>query len=392
MSGNEIDKVLATQLLEATKNVLQDLNRWLMDEASPDASESSREMSQTYGKVRRLRDYLQRSIATYSRSIRIELTEDDTNLLVGCIVHHVGVMELQMESGRVARGDLTWYREKTANLSAWATENATRPVERVPVRDAIQLETASVRGLMATIKSRTSGSPGSPDTPPENWGAIEHHMIGNQPFKPNDAGAAATQPPPETQPAPSTAAPALHPTVASEAVEEVGVGGLFLDPKQIADPRLRTLIAMDLQAFQRTKANSLHRLAMVHLASVFEGVVVDYGLAHAKELSLTGMPESWRIEEVVRRAMTDDLTAADRGQLLQMVAARHLVRPAVQLSSPVVVTGPVLERAIAFTNRVLVGLGYVGSAAATESEEIGEGGESGAFGFPAPTSGLWPSA
>ena len=52
----------------------------------------------------------------------------------------------------------------------------------------------------------------------------------------------------------------------------------------------------------------------------------------------------------------------DRPYLLQFTTARQLVRPAVQLHSPMVVTRATLSKAMDFCRRVLAELGYAGSA------------------------------
>ena len=377
-----IDKVLTMQLLEAVKNALGDLNGWLMETGTD--SPSAHGVSRVYAKVRRLRDYLQRSVATYNREIEIDLDEDDNNLLVSCAVHHIGVLESQMESGQASRGDLSWFREKCTNLAKWSTAHATRPVERIPVKNTLELETAGVRGLIAAIKNNTAATPdalapapGMPFEPNPMRDSSGLHPVApahlQPPLEPTPGFGFGNESSPavsHSDPIPAPATPShsgsrepagLHPVVAESAGGGLSsVGGVFLDVGQIVDPRLRSLATMDLSAFERTQANGEHRLAMVHLASVFEAIVVDYALPRLVELGIKGPPETWRIEEIVRRALAERITATDRAQVLQMVAARHLVRPAVQLHAPVVVTAATLGRAIALTNRCLVEFGYTG--------------------------------
>jgi hypothetical protein len=397
MAKRQIEKVLAAQLLEATKSVLEHVSRW-MAELNGSGEPPPPGMSQVYGRARRLRDYLHRSVATYGKAVTLDLTEEDENTLVSCIVHHLGAVDLELERGRMA--DRAWLGDKREKLSKCAIEMATRPVERIPARDDAGQNTATVRSVIAAIAQRLAAPTEaaraaldsdyrmpsvisgasfptvSPEPVVERAPEPGSVPVPQQPAAPPGSGvirgAAAlatelgwgTQAPrsaetPRGVHRVDTVPPAFGGASAGKTAPSPDA---LLEPQRIADPRLRAMAVMDLRAFDHTVAAGQYRLAMVHLASIFEGAVVDYALPRQKELGIKGPPETWRIEQVVETALGDHLTSMDRPYLLQMVAARHLVRPAIQLHSPMVVTPVSFERALAFVRRVLVELGYAGSA------------------------------
>src|SRR5262249_49706328 len=138
MAKRQIEKVLAAQLLEATKCVLEHVSRWMV-ELNGGGHEPPPGISQVYGRARRLRDYLHRSVATYGKAVTLDLTEEDENALVSCIVHHLGTVDLELEQGRIA--DRAWLADKREKLSKCALEMATCAVVRIPTRDNVRMTT-----------------------------------------------------------------------------------------------------------------------------------------------------------------------------------------------------------------------------------------------------------
>ena len=390
MAQRQMDKVVATQLLEAIKSVLEHVSQWMIEltETGQDAPSG---LSQLYGKVRRLRDYVHRGVAAYGKSVALDLCEEDQNLLVSCIVHHIGDIDQQLERG--ASGDVAWMEEKRRNLSQFAVALATRPVSRIPNRATVQFTTASVRSVTAAIAQRTVRLPGQPPASHAGPARQRWQQSDPAPLHPGEAPAPSSYAPPLQPSYPQAfgygAPPAERPPqpvppdygyVAAGPFEDSSPGlfldpddglspspdpGAFeslLDPQKVSDPRLRTMVAMDVRAFARTMASEDYRLAMVHLGSVFEAVIVDYVTPRHRDLNIRGTPETWRIEKILSVVLGDRLTSMDRPYLLQLVAARHLVRPAIQLLSPMVVTREILLKAFEFFRRVLIELGYSGSA------------------------------
>ncbi len=410
----EVDKLVAAQFLESTKGVLDHLSRW-KTQLTERAKEAPAGLATVYGKVRRLRDYLQRCVAAYPSPVQLDLNDEDDNLLVSCAVHELGVVDLELQAAGVhtPASERAWLEEKRRSLSQWALRLATRPVERIPAPDAIRLNTASARAVVTAILRNTvdqpplgavptsvfenvdslgpapaaagtgaqyemPAPPAHPPPPPQAFAPAPGHgaFAGYQP----DAAAmdAALAPQPEEQSllatAPYAQAPprggfhgrqaaalpagalpgAFVPPPAAEA-------GAFIDARRLRDPRLRAILALDLRAFERARSAQDHRLAMVHLASILEGVVIDYCLPLHAALGLKGPPDGWRVEEILLHVLRDRLSAMDRAYLFQVIAGRNLIRPSIQLQAPMVVTAATLEQTVTFVQRVFVELGFAGA-------------------------------
>lgn len=133
----------------------------------------------------------------------------------------------------------------------------------------------------------------------------------------------------------------------------------LLDPNRLRDPRLRTLMSLDLEAWARSLDASDLRLAAVHLLSVLEGAVLDHVVPRAARLGLRGGPDTWRLQELLV-AILPQVAPADRGRLAMLERCQNLVRPARQLREPMVVTEGILADLAQFVIRVLTELGFRG--------------------------------
>ena len=131
-----------------------------------------------------------------------------------------------------------------------------------------------------------------------------------------------------------------------------------LDPRKLNDPRLRSILMLDLRALDRALRANDHRMCIVHLGSVLEAACIDYALAHRRELALSGAPETWNLEVVVN-SVVGEISSMDRALLFHLSAARNLLRPAIQLTNPMVVTAAVHSSLVQFVRRVLALMGYV---------------------------------
>ena len=72
MIRQTVDKVVALCFLESAKSVLEALGRHRMEMAH-DSIDPPRELATCYGGVRRVRDYLQRTISVPSDQVEIDL-------------------------------------------------------------------------------------------------------------------------------------------------------------------------------------------------------------------------------------------------------------------------------------------------------------------------------
>ncbi|MEM7199538.1 MAG: hypothetical protein AAF628_04690 [Planctomycetota bacterium] len=389
----DVEKVVAAQFLESTKEVLDHLSRWKisLNERSEEAPEG---LASTYGKVRRLRDYLQRCVAAYPNPVSLDLSEEDENLLVSCAVHALGVVELELrDSDEDDRGQRPWLEEKRRNLSQWAVKIANRPVERIPSPEAMRLNTETVRSVVAMILRSTNdaSAPVGSKTPffgagPGKAAVEPPQALAPQPPSGSLLGGGGSsggglEPRPVAPSSPARGLPAafggaggrLPGDPPAPAAQANASAPSLLDARRVRDPRLRSMLAMDLRALERAQEAHDHRLAMVHLSSILEAAVMDYALPRYKQLGIKGPPETWKVEDIVLVAMGDRLGSMDRAYLFQVVAGRNLVRPGIQLHAPMVVTSSSLDQSLEFVKRVLVDMGYAGSMTVAVATDRGQG-------------------
>jgi hypothetical protein len=468
MAGQELDKVVAAQALEAAKVVLQHLQKWAV-QLEQRGEEKPRELSQLYGKVRRIRDYLTRGMGAHMATVELDLTDDDRNVLASCLVfslHGVG-MELRYAKG-LAPHDRAWLEEKRQTLSDLAVDLATEDVKIIPSPGTTKQPVAVVRMVMDRVRKKIrgggtetttggmgatrpggvrpggpggagGGGAGMPGTMGAPWtqkteqpadqagegkpkrkiqtGAWTDAWSGHRnPLPPIDGETptAEVESPPVSQSDPGTGgfSPTLRspattgpqtPRVADTPVSDeqasdtesstprfgrrksdlddlkAGVKeeqeqreleeALQLDSRLVRDPRLRTMIVLDLRALERARAAKDYRLSAVHLCSVCEAVVVDVALTKREKVKLKGTPETWRLDEVIKALLGDRFTTSDRASLFHLVACRNLIRPSVQLHNPIVVTRATLKKMVEFVQRLLVEMGVAGSGTGTLADQ-----------------------
>ena len=163
------------------------------------------------------------------------------------------------------------------------------------------------------------------------------------------------------EPPPAAPWPVATPVAAEDPAAETPGSGLDLDPRKLHDPRVRAILMLELRAYERAFRANDHRLCVVHLGSVLEASCIDYALTHRRDLALNGAPETWNLEVVVRRVLGEDISSMDRALLFHLNAARNLLRPAIQLSNPMVVTAATQSELTQFVRRVLTAMGYSSS-------------------------------
>jgi hypothetical protein len=381
MTLRVVDKATIAQLLEATKTVLDHIGRWQIDVSNglPMPPEKSRELSQTYGSVRRIRDYLQRCVAAFPLPQEIELDEPDINLLATCAVHEVGVIESRL-TGNVSIADRRWNEDKLRNLSRWAEDHATRPIERLPSPEALRNLTPFVRELVGRIRQRTAprkemgpnevggsriirGYQFHPGAPPRTPSSVPEAA------SPTQRAMATPAPAPEPAPAPAAApaapAPGAMPIGAGFASlggyggPQLGPSVALLDAGRLREPRLRSIAAMELVSFDRSYVAQDHRMAVIHLVAILEIAILDYALLHRQQLGLSGSPETWRLEEVLLQIVGERINTLDRAFIQHLFSVRAALRPALQLTNPMVVTPQTVVIAMDFVRRVLYEFGIL---------------------------------
>ena len=141
-------------------------------------------------------------------------------------------------------------------------------------------------------------------------------------------------------------------------MEEDLVGPPILDSHKLRDPRLRTLARLDLLSYERSLAGQEHRLAAVLLGSILESAVLDHAIPRRAELGLVGTPDTWNPVDVLAKVMGEQFNPKDRSLAYHAFSARNLLRPSLQIVTPMVVTQASLQRLQEFAQRALHSMGY----------------------------------
>lgn len=396
MARYQVKKVVAVCFLEATKLTMDHLGQYRM-ELSQRGNEGPKDLTAQYGDLRRLRDYLQRCLGAFPGVVDLDLGAPDQALLVAACRRAVEAIEARVETMRTLPAqEKDWLQRKRQVLADWAVEMAVRPLVELPLPRMSPVVTHGVKALNLRLQERISGtstlSPGA-DAGPLGSGSLLHppgaSMHDPMPQDPVAAADALFDESvlPGAEPSPrrpagltSGSVSAFPPPPAGtdygthdhEPAPGLGVGFArfdadpapieppppLLDVRQIRDPRLRALMALDLRAYDRAVAASDHRLAAVHLASILEGAILDHALPRRSELGLAGPPDSWNPQEVLLRIMGDTCTPKDRSFLYHVFAARNLIRPTAQLVSPTVVTPGSLVKLTEFVQRAMREMGF----------------------------------
>lgn len=344
--------------MDATKSVLDHIGWQRLEgiQAGVRATDP-KILTDLYGSVRRLRDLLQKLLSESARPTVGDLGEEDRNLLSACALHEIGRIELAVQNAQsIPSEELTACEQKVLSLKQSALALATRPIERIPSPEASALATFTVRQLLAKIRSATvrtvarSGDSGQFGIPNKY----------NSPPPAASQAAAAPAAGPKSSSGTMLMGAGLRPMAQQPVAGSVPGRSAtdWIDPQQAKDPRLRALLAIELKAFDRAYHASDHRMAVVHLAALVEAIVIDSALPRARELGLTSAPESWDLGDVFDRVLGKQLKMMDRAFLVQLAAARNMLRPVTQLQNPIVVTANTVSSAIDFVNRIATTIGW----------------------------------
>ena len=362
----QVKKVVAICFLEAAKQTLEHLGTHRL-ELSQQGVPGPEELPRLYGDVRRLRDYLQRCASAYDESVDLDLADADASLLVACCRRAVESIDHRLVERALAEQERNWLQKKRTVLADWAVELAAKPLLELPLPKISPIKSEAVRALDTRLQNKVFGDvsqrqkifapgQGQPAAP----GSIAQGIA--------SFGETMANTPVALTPSEEISTDALPPIAGGEQqVEpdrEVPVSPPILDRRRIKDPRLRSLVGVDMAAMDRCLADGDHRLASVLLASVLESAVLDHAIPRRSELGLTGTPDTWQPQDLLLKAMGDLTQPKDRSLAFHLFASRNLLRPSLQMVTPAVVTEASFDRLREFVSRALHALGF-GSAAQT---------------------------
>jgi len=378
-----MEKVAAAHLLEALRVVLDHLRDFTLSQQNEPGT-GGRNAASTYAHARRLRTYLQRSLSAATERIEVDFNEDDRNLLAAVAIFELANLDRKLNGPRGQADEVAWLEERRRVLSHWAVTFATRKVDHIPAADDGALLTASAQAALREIQRRivaegqrsglhrvTPGIAGMGAVPGGTFqpgGAEQTRRPVARSFgiPPPQAHAVAAPAGPEPGGRPVRAGGGVphvppEPQAADEGDADVQGNSLDLDPRRLHDPRVRAVLQLDLRAFERAVRANDHRLCVVHLGSILEACCLDWALARRRELGLPGAPESWNLEVLLHHVFGSEVSSMDRALLFHLTAARNLLRPAIQVSNPMVITAATQAELTQFVLRVLAAMGYVGA-------------------------------
>ncbi len=360
MPAFQVKKVVAVCFLEATKLTLEHLASHRLEQSQRVGAGTS-DLTRLYGDARRLRDYLQRCVSAYQEQVDLDLSTADQGLLVACCRRSIEWIDLRLKGEQVVAADeRQWLQKKMQVLADWAVELAEKPLVELPLPRMSPVVSEAARGVLSRLQHKLFGDvsqrqkirppsaglasagitlpgldPNSAAPPDETY---------EQDLAPLATGATFGMPGPQAgigfqSAAPATAAPPL------------------VSSQHLRDPRLRSLVSLDLGTFDRAVAAKDHRLAVVMLASLLESVVLDHAIVRRAELALTGTPDTWNVQEVLTKCLGDAFAPKDVSLAYHLFASRNLLRPAAQIMKPLVVTAASFEKLQDFVQRAVHHLG-----------------------------------
>ena len=127
---------------------------------------------------------------------------------------------------------------------------------------------------------------------------------------------------------------------------------------------------MDLAALSRARIAKDYRIAAVMMASVLEAALLDHAIPRRAELNVTGTPDTWNMQDLLVQLMGEAFTPKDRSLAYHLFSARNLLRPALQIVTPTVVTPASLERLQEFAQRALHHMGFGPGAPAGQASTV----------------------
>lgn len=349
-----VGKLIANQACEALQEVMNHLQEWSMNLDGVSAPDRPGHLRADYGRVRRLRDYFRNLIRAHALPV-VDLDDEDSNQLVSCCMFSAENIETYMQKNRVNDAQKKWMQDNLSNLYWIAMEFATAPVKLIDGPGHHKIPTNDTRRILNKINARVAESRAA---------SCEENKSDEEPVETNLAWDSSANVEEEA----GDNMVVAQPLAAARGDSTPNTGSvpanlLDLDTQMVKDPRLRSILLMDLKALSLAMHAKDSRLSSIVLSAVFESVVADIALQNRSELGLQGTPDGWNLSKVVPAILGGRSSAPDRNTLFHLLSCKNLVRPTVQLTNPIVVTKQTLEKMLDFVRRFLVETGLSGSRA-----------------------------
>ncbi|HEB52154.1 MAG TPA: hypothetical protein ENI87_02745 [bacterium] len=344
----QVKKAVAVCFLEAARLTLEHVGQRHM-ERTREGIESS-ELLQHYSHLRRLRDHLQRSIGSYPDVVPLSLSAEDASILVACCRRAVEAIEQRLESCTCSPDEIGWLERKRQVLSDWAVEIAGPPLLDLMLGYLVKSPTPAMRALESRLQTKVYGDVCQR---PKITGV---HRVGERRAGPPAKSQGVSPFDGELGPMESTATLGEEPSAAAPAPARSP--DRLLDPSRLKDPRLRSLAELNLTALSRATVARDYRIAAVMLAAVMECVVLDAAMPVRADLGLSTAVDTWKLQDVLVSLLAEEAQPKDRAVAFHLFSIRNVLRPALQIVTPLVVTEASFARLRTFVERCLHTLGY----------------------------------
>jgi hypothetical protein len=362
-----VSKVDAVAMLDATKLALDELGRARIAQSQGGGGTPNRQVVSCYAEVRRLRDFVQRSIAAFSEEVDLDLSERDKFVLVACFRRCAERIDVRMPFVTDAR-EREWLAGKCDALLRHAMEFASYPLFELPLPRIGASPSVTMRSFQEQLTAKFHAQllertleklPAGADTGDlESWASsMSDSARASRPGQPL-FGQQAQGPAARGVGAPAAFGVRVSPIAGVSGPSTDAPKSQPFDVQKVRDPRLRALLGLDVRGFERAVEAADYRIAAVHLASILECFVLDAGLPRAAELGLPAGPEEWDMPDAVLRLLGEQVKPQDRAMAQSLFAVRTLVRPSTQLAAPVAVTAQSLQQLMVFVQQVLHALGF----------------------------------
>jgi hypothetical protein len=354
MSTIQVKKIVAVCFLEAAKTTLEHLGEYRLA-ISEQGMQNIPDLPRLYGETRRVRDYLQRCVSAYQDVIDLDFAESDRALLVACCRRAVEAIDVRLEGDqRLGHDEKTLLQRKRTVLSDWAVELVEKPpLLELPLPHLSAVPTEGHRGLTSRLHKKVFPTQ---SVRIENAATLSQTMGVHVPSIMDDYA------PPleldESEAPPPPPPPIVRASISRLPMMDEDGGPPILESQKLRDPRLRMLAGLDVRSYERAVAGQDHRMAAVLLGSILESAVLDHAIPRRGELSLAATPDTWNPVEVLVKVMGDQFTPKDRSLAYHVFSARNLLRPSLQIVTPMVVTQASLQRLQEFVQRALHAMGY----------------------------------
>jgi hypothetical protein len=356
----KVKRLVAECFVEATKTALEQLGTYRLS-LQHEGTIGPPDLTRTYGEVRRLRDYLQRCTCVRQDEIEVDMSAADQRLLVACCRRSVDFIEFTLSGPRVLGADeAIELGKKREVVGHWALELATYPLLELPLSQLSAGQTQASRALHARLQQKVKAEKREQEREQEREQQREQEReqerVSERTRVPeNEAMSQATLAEPIGMAIEDLVIQSPR-DVATPEPESVSTS--LLDTKKLRDARLRAMVASFLASYECCLATGDYRLAEVLLSSVVEAALLDHVLPRRNELGLKSSPETWSPQGLLIQLMGDQLSSRDHAMVNRMMSARSLLRPAMQLVMPTIISFEDYESLCAFVKWVLAKLGY----------------------------------